>query len=63
MIGSFKKHKDTYSKLCVTPWTLGLIALPTESPGGGFDYDRINVFFFYDMILHQAGMHVRGMYC
>ena len=26
-------------------WTLGLIALPTESPGGGFDYDRINVFF------------------
>ena len=29
----------------VTPWTLGLIALPTDSPGGGFDYDRINVFF------------------
>ena len=31
----------------VTPWTLGLIALPTESPGGGFDYDRINVFFLW----------------
>ena len=43
------------------PGLLGLIALPTESPGGGFDYDRINV-FFYDIILHQAGMHVRGMF-
>ena len=34
------------SQICVTPWTLGLIALPRESPGGGFDYDRINLFFF-----------------
>ena len=41
-------HFDVFDEITypfVTPWTLGLIALPTESPGGGFDYDRINVFF------------------
>ena len=27
------------------PELLGLIALPTESPGGGFNSDRTNVFF------------------
>ena len=43
------------------PGLLGLITLPTESPGGGFDSDRRNV-FFYHMILHQAGVHVRGMF-
>ena len=31
------------------PGLLGLIALPTESPGGGFDSDRMNVFLSYDL--------------